>query len=126
MKSYILIAEDDRFYANIYTIKLTKEGYDVAIVENGQEALDKIKQKVPSLLLLDLVMPVMDGYQTLEAIHKDKTIPKFPILVLTNLSQDDDIARALSLGATDYIVKTNVSIQEVIAKIKTFFRPSHS
>lgn len=117
-KPYILVAEDDKFYANIYRSKFTKEGFDVLVVQNGDEVLREIKLKKPDILLLDLIMPVKDGFEVLEALQKDEDMRKIKVIVLSNLSQEEDTQRALKLGAKDYFVKANISIQEVIERVK--------
>jgi DNA-binding response OmpR family regulator len=117
-KPYILVAEDDKFYANIYRSKFTKEGFDVLVVQNGDEVLREIKLKKPDLLLLDLIMPVKDGFEVLEALQKDEEMRGVKVIVLSNLSQEEDTQRALKLGAKDYFVKANISIQEVIERVK--------
>jgi len=115
--SYILVAEDDKFLANAYRMKLTKAGFDVTIARDGQEALDEIKKKIPDCMLLDLVMPVKDGFAVLEEIKKDEKMAHVPIIVASNLGQKEDIDRALSLGAKECIVKSNMSLESIIAKI---------
>lgn len=115
--SYILVAEDDKFLANAYRMKLTKAGFDVTIARDGQEALDEIKKKIPDCMLLDLVMPVKDGFAVLEELKKDEKMAHVPIIVASNLGQKEDIDRALSLGAKECIVKSNMSLESIIAKI---------
>lgn len=115
---YILVSEDDRFYANIYSSKLVKEGYQVAIAGDGQTTLDMARAAKPDLLLLDLIMPVKDGFETLKEIRKDPNLRDLKVIVLTNLGQEEDIKRVKELGVIDYLVKTNVSIHTVVDKIK--------
>lgn len=116
----ILVAEDDNFYANIYKMKLMKEGYEVLVVGNGSWVMKTLEKRKPKLIVLDLVMPVMDGFVTLEKIKENKEYKDIKILVLTNLGQEEDAKRAMSLGADDYLVKTNTSIQEVMKKIHKY------
>lgn len=117
---FILVAEDDRFYANIYRIKLTKEGYEVAVVGNGAMALALAQRKTPDLILLDLIMPVKDGFETLKELKADPKLKDVKVLVLSNLGQVDDIQKARDLGAVDYLIKSNVSIHEVVEKVKKY------
>ena len=116
-KKYILVAEDDRFYAKIYQTKLVKEGYDVSVVPDGEQALQAARQRKPDLILLDLIMPVKDGFETLEELKADKNLADVTVVILSSLGQDEDAKRALSLGAKDYFVKTNVTIYDMIRKI---------
>ena len=121
-QKFILVAEDDRFYANIYRTKLAKENYEVAVVGNGAMALALAQRKKPDLILLDLIMPVKDGFETLKELKADPKLADVKVVVLTNLEQADDIKRAKDLGAVDYIVKSNVSIHEVVEKVKELIK----
>jgi len=113
----ILIAEDDQFLASAYRVKLTKAGFDVKIAGDGQEALKILETFVPDLILLDLMMPVKDGFSTLEDLKKNDTYKNIPVIVASNLGQKEDIDKAKGLGATDYIVKSDVALDALIAKI---------
>src|SRR3989344_1593363 len=117
-KKFILVAEDDNFYANIYKIKLAKEGFDVAVVGNGDWVMKFVQKQTPDLILLDLVMPVMDGFETLKNLKENPKTKQIPVICLSSLGQDEDVQKAKKIGAIDYLIKTNVSIQEVVAKIK--------
>ncbi|MBI5414936.1 response regulator [Candidatus Peregrinibacteria bacterium] len=117
-KGYILIAEDEVDYAEIYEFKLKNEGYEVLVVPNGEITLQKIREKKPDLLLLDIMMPIKDGFEVLEDIKKDSVFANLKVIVLSNLGQKDEIERAKDLGAVDYIVKSNTSFQDVINKVK--------
>jgi DNA-binding response OmpR family regulator len=117
-KKIILVAEDDAFYGNVFKTKLSKEGYDVIITENGKKALEVARDKTPDLILLDLVMPEMDGFETLQTLKSDDKLKGVPVIVLSNLGQDSDIDKAKQLGAKDYFVKSNVSIQKVVEIVK--------
>jgi len=114
-----LVAEDDKYYGKIYKAKLNKEGLDVTVAINGKLALEEAAKRKPDLMLLDLVMPVMDGFETLKTLKADPNLKTVKVVVLSNLGQDEDIQKAKDLGAADYIVKSNVSISELVAKIKT-------
>jgi len=118
-KKTILVVEDDRFYGNICKVKLSKEGYNVAVMNNGAWALKAIAEKKPDLILLDLVMPEMDGFETLKAIKSDPSSAKIPVIVLTNLGQPEDIKKAMDLGAIDYMVKTIIPIQKMVEKVRS-------
>lgn len=115
---YVLVVEDDPFYSKIYKTKLAKEKIDSQLVSNGNEALKAVKALRPGLILLDLIMPGKDGFETLAELKADPAVKDVPVIVLSNLSQDEDIRRIMSLGAAEYLVKANVPIQEVIDKVK--------
>jgi DNA-binding response OmpR family regulator len=117
---YILVGEDDKFYGKIYLTKFPKEGLDVKVVTDGQQVLDELKARRPDLLLLDMVMPVKDGFAVLSEIHKDPGLSDLKVIVLSSLGQEEDTKKAIELGANDYIVKTNVSIGEIVDKVKSF------
>lgn len=115
---YVLVVEDDPFYSKIYKTKLAKEKIESQIVSNGNEALKAVKELVPGLILLDLIMPGKDGFETLAELKSDPVLQGIPVIVLSNLSQEEDIQRIMDLGAAEYLVKANVPIQEVIDKVK--------
>lgn len=120
VQPHILVAEDDKLYAKVYQNKLSKEGYLVTVVSNGIEAIKKISEIKPSLVLLDLIMPEMDGFEVLRRLKSNPETKSIHILVMSNLGQDSDIAKAKELGAEDYFVKSNVSITELMEKIKLY------
>ena len=119
----VLIAEDDRFLMKMGQAKLTKGGYEVIPAVNGDEALSKAKKEKPDIILLDIIMPQKNGFEVLELLRKDKKFKKTPILILSNLGQESDIKRGKELGATDYIVKSNMSISEVLKKVESYVKP---
>ena len=115
----ILIVEDDIFLGNAYRVKLSKEGFDATVLTDGEEALTFLESTIPDLILLDLMMPIKDGFSTLEDIRKNPDWKEIPIIITSNLGQTEDISRGMSLGATDYIVKSNIPLSELIIKINT-------
>lgn len=116
---FVLVAEDDPFYANIYKTKLKKEGIDAEVVVNGDAAMAAVKKRKPALILCDLIMPGKDGFALLKEIKADPKLADVKVIVLSNLSQEEDIRRAKELGAAEYLVKARIPIQEVIDKIKS-------
>jgi two-component system alkaline phosphatase synthesis response regulator PhoP len=117
----ILVAEDDKFLSNAYRIKLVKLGYDVIIVSDGEQVMHYLHDNaVPDLLLLDLIMPVKDGFDTLREIKEKSGMKKFPIIVASNLGEGEDIKKAKELGAVDYIIKSDLSLQELADKIHSY------
>lgn len=116
---YVMVVEDDPFYLKIYKTKLAKENINAELANNGDEAIKVIREKgQPSLMLLDLIMPGKDGFETLAEIKGNPEMKDIPVIVLSNLSQEEDIKRIMDLGALDYLIKANTPIQEVINRLK--------
>jgi DNA-binding response OmpR family regulator len=118
VKPKILIAEDDSFICRAYKEGLTKAGFEIAIAHNGNEAIEKIKSAKPDLVLLDLVMPDKNGFEVLEELKMNGTLKKTSVIVLSNLSQESDFKQVKDLGAADYLVKSNLSMKQVIEKVR--------
>jgi len=118
----ILIVEDDHFLAFLLRAKLEKEKFAVRHVTDGEEALKLIKSEIPDLIVLDLIMPRLSGFELLEIISIDPQYNKIPIIILTNLGQDEDIEKAKRLGAVQYFVKARTSIDELVAAIKSYLK----
>jgi DNA-binding response OmpR family regulator len=116
-KKMILLVEDDAFVSDIYQTKISSEGFDMMVAENGLEAIKRLEEKIPDLILLDIVMPYMDGIDTLKKIKAEEKWKKIPIILLTNLSEKDKIKEALEIGATDYLIKSHFTPSEVISKV---------
>ena len=120
MKKRILVAEDEKPIARALTLKLKKAGFDVFTAFDGQQTLDILEKNKIDLILLDLIMPVIDGFTVLEEINKKKI--KVKIFITSNLGQQSDIDKAEKLGVTDFFVKANVSIAEIIKKVEDVFK----
>lgn len=114
----ILLVEDDSFLSNIYQTKFTKEGYQVALAGDGEEALKAVKTKKPDIVLLDVLLPKLDGFAVLEKLKKDPETKDIPVILLTNLGQRDDVDRGLQLGAADYLIKAHFKPSETVEKVK--------
>ncbi|HEY4499580.1 MAG TPA: response regulator [Candidatus Paceibacterota bacterium] len=114
----ILLIEDDQFLSSLLHNRIQKEGFEVELVKDGGAALAALKKSQPDLILLDLILPGKSGFEVMEDIKADPQIPKTPIIIISNLGQDSDIARGKELGATDYLVKANISIDFLIGKVK--------
>jgi len=112
--------DDEKPLARALELKLTFEGLSATTVFNGVEAIKAIKSEEYDLVLLDLVMPQQDGFKVLETIHELKL--KTPVIVSSNLSQEEDIARAKALGAVDYFVKSDTTLAEIVEKIKEYLK----
>ncbi|MCA9364838.1 MAG: response regulator [Candidatus Moranbacteria bacterium] len=114
----ILLVEDDNFIVDIYQKKLGEVGYQVTVANNGQEAIDALKKEKPDVMLLDLVMPYMDGFEVLEAMKKEGMTDEISVILLTNLSQKEDVEKGMESGAKDYLIKSHFTPSEVVEKIK--------
>jgi CheY-like chemotaxis protein len=119
-KVKVLVAEDDRFLSSLLKAKLQKEGFEVKTVFDGEEAVQAVKEWPPDIILLDLIMPKVSGFEFLETVSIDPQYNRTPIIVLTNLGQDGDRERAKQLGVVEYFVKSQISIEEVIAAVRNF------
>ncbi|MCB9823138.1 response regulator [Candidatus Nomurabacteria bacterium] len=117
-KPKILFVEDDNSLAEIYTMRLKAEGFDVSHVENGEDALSEAIKYKPDLVLLDAMMPKISGFDVLDILRNTPETANVIIIMLTALSQPKDKERAESLGVDDYLVKSQVVIADVIAKIR--------
>lgn len=117
-EKFVLVVEDDPFYSKIYKTKLAKENIHAEIVSNGNEAIKLSREKLPSLVLLDLIMPGKDGFETLAELKADPTLKSVPVIILSNLSQEEDIKKVMDLGASEYLIKANVPISQVVEKVK--------
>lgn len=114
----ILIVEDDQFLRDLFVMKLKKEKAIVIESDDGENALEKIKSEMPDLVLLDIVLPKMGGFDVLKKSKEDKNTNKIPIILLTNLGQDFDMEKGLKLGAAAYIIKAHFNPSEIIKKIQ--------
>ncbi len=113
----ILIVEDERPLSHALEMKLKSQGYETKVVTNGQEAIAELKATPYDLALLDLIMPVMDGFGVLTEIKNLGM--KTPVIVLSNLGQEEDRAKTKELGAIDYFVKSNTPISDIVARVKS-------
>lgn len=114
----ILLVEDDEFLAELYATKLTLEGFKVSLAKDGEKGLKLVKEEKPDLILLDIILPKMDGFELLSAIKSDSALKSIPVILLTNLSQKDEVKKGLDLGANDYLIKAHFMPSEVVKKIK--------
>lgn len=117
-KPKILMIEEDRFLRKIYRDKFSRLGFEFLEATNGEEGLNKIIYEKPDVVILDLMLPQKNGFDVLIDIKRNKNTQAIPVIILSNLGQESDIKRGLSLGAKDYLVKTEVSLSEVVEKAK--------
>ena len=118
----ILVAEDDKFLANALRVKFTKASFEVKLVTDGVEAIEALKTFTPDVILLDLIMPKKDGFEVLKELRGNQNWKNIPVVVASNLGQKEDADKAKSLGAREYLVKTDLSIGEIVEKVKTLAR----
>ena len=118
MNKKILIVEDDSFLQGLASTKLEKEGFTVSGASNSDEAMKLLGSDTPDLILLDLVLPGMDGFGILKMIREDAKTAAIPVIVFSNLSEEKDIKHAKDLGATDYMIKSNFTLDELADRIK--------
>ncbi len=121
MKS-ILLVEDDPFLVDIYVTRLKEEEYEIRVAENGEKALKELKKKKPDLLLLDIVLPKMDGWQLLEKMTEDNKLKKVKVVILSNLGEKDEIKKGFDLGIVEYLVKANYTPTEVVEEVKKILK----
>ena len=118
MEANILIVEDDKFLRELISRKLLSEGFKIEEAIDGEEGLAKAKEVKPDLILLDLILPGLDGFEVLRRIKDNPSTSSIPVLILSNLGQKDEIEKGLSLGAVDFLVKAHFTPEEIVAKIK--------
>ena len=118
MPKTILVVEDDKFLRELITRKLSEEGYNTIEAVDGEDGARKIKEEMPDLVLLDLILPGMDGFEVLASIKQDPKTSPVPIIVFSNLGQTEDVEKGMKLGAIDYMVKAHFTPVEIIEKVK--------
>ena len=116
MAKKVLLIEDEEIILKLLQKKLIDEDYNVLIARNGEQGLKMIKKIKPDIILLDIIMPKMNGFEVMEEISKDSSIKKIPIIIISNSGQETELSRAKELGANDWLVKTEFNPQEVIKR----------
>jgi len=122
MAKTILIIEDDKFLRELISRKLTGEGFDVLEAVDGEDGIKKIKEGKPDLVLLDLILPGIDGFEVLAKLRDDAEISSIPVIILSNLGQREEVEKGLKLGAIDYLIKAHFTPGEIIEKIKNILK----
>ncbi|MBN1325388.1 response regulator [Candidatus Falkowbacteria bacterium] len=123
-KAKILLIEDDTFLVEMYMTKFELEGFSVISAEDGQKGLEMVKKENPDIILLDILMPKMDGFAVLDALKKDKATANIPVVLLTNLGQKEDVKKGFEKGAVGYLIKAHFMPSEVVDKIKKILKES--
>lgn len=119
MAKKILIIEDDKFLRELIARKLKREGYETSEAVDGEEGFKKIKTETPDLVLLDLILPGIDGFEVLSKMKDDVAVSQIPVIILSNLGQKEDVDRGLKLGAIDYLIKAHFTPGEIIEKVRS-------
>lgn len=114
----ILLVEDETSVREVLKRKLIQDGFDTQVAEDGEEAIASLDKVIPDLILLDVIMPKMNGFDFLEKIRSDKRYNDIPVIIISNLEGDNDRATGKNLGITDYIVKSNISLRELMSLIR--------
>ncbi|MDB4939907.1 MAG: hypothetical protein JWO40_332 [Candidatus Doudnabacteria bacterium] len=117
-KFKVLIVDDEELLVGVYHQGLEFAGYEVESASNGLEAIEKIQRTHPDMILLDLLMPGMDGFGVLKNIKQNKELKEIPIIVLSNLSEDANKSESMRLGAVDFVIKSDISPSQLVDKIK--------
>ena len=119
MTKKVFIIDDDAFLLDMYAVKFRESGFDVEVASSGAEAFEKIKNGLaPDVILLDIVMPGMDGFDFLKKIRAEGLTPQSLVVILTNLGQKEDVEKGMAFGVKDYVIKAHHTPSEVVVKIK--------
>lgn len=120
IRNRILLVEDDLALLKIYSNKLKANNFEVLVATTGNEGLHKALTEKPDIILLDIILPEKDGFMVLENIKNNDETKDIPVIILSNLGQEPDIKRGKELGAEDYLVKSNVSLIDLVSKVKKY------
>lgn len=118
----ILLVEDDSFLSDIYVTKFEEAGYIIDLADNGREGLRRAGELMPDLILLDIILPKMNGLEVLAALKNDAKTKNIPIVILSNLSADEDVKKGLEIGADAYLIKSQFTPSEVVAKVEEILK----
>ncbi|MBI3956429.1 MAG: response regulator [Candidatus Kerfeldbacteria bacterium] len=118
----ILLIEDDEMIATMYQTKFTMEGMTIQTAADGAIGLDKARELAPDIILLDIILPKLDGFSVLKELKDDPNLKAIPVILLSNLGQDDDVKKGKDLGADDYFIKSNHTPAEIVAKVKEMLK----
>lgn len=117
-KIKILLVEDDSFLLGMYATKFEMENFKVIMAEDGEKAVRLALKEAPDIILLDIILPKINGFEVLRRLKADPATAKIPVILLTNLSQQDEVEQGLKMGAEDYLIKAHFMPSEVVDKIK--------
>ena len=117
-QTHVLLVEDDTFLAGIYQKKFEMEGFKISVAGDGEKGLADAKKKKPDIVLLDILLPKLDGFGVLAKLKAEAATKKIPVILLTNLGQKDDVEKGLEAGAVDYLIKAHFKPSEVVEKVR--------
>ena len=121
-KSLILLAEDNKLLSSALKANLNSCGFSVITAFDGNETIDKMKKQKPDLLLLDILLPVKNGFEVLEEVKDDKEINSIPVIIMSNLGEEENMEKAKALGAKEYLVKSNFTMVEILPVLKKYLK----
>jgi DNA-binding response OmpR family regulator len=116
----ILFIEDDPLIIKIYTTRLTKDGHEVFAAENGEEGIKKAIEIIPDIVVLDVMMPRMDGFEVLKKIRENEKLKDKPVIMYSNLNNEEEMERARHMGVNEFLIKANLSPSQMVGKIKQY------
>lgn len=116
----ILIIEDDKFLRDLLSRKLQEEKFEIVTAIDGEEGIKKTNEEKPDMVLLDLILPSINGFEVLKKVKENPKTSAIPVIILSNLGQREDVERALNGGAKDYLIKANFTLDEILEKIKKY------
>ncbi len=119
-KKTIMIIEDDPFLVKAYRFVFEKEALDIWVAQDGQQAIDMLKKEPPAIVLLDLMLPGVSGFDVLAAIRINENWKNVPVMIISNLGQASDVQKGKDMGAVDYMVKANTDISDIVQRVKHF------
>jgi len=119
-KKKILLIEDDSFISQMYSMKFRQLPFDFLVAKDGAQGLEMIKKEKPDLVLLDIILPEIDGFEVLRILKEDPELRSIPVVLLTNLGQQENTQKGMAMGAKDYIIKAHSTPQEVVDKVISY------
>tara|TARA_B100001964_G_C13895301_1_gene449117 strand:- start:160 stop:564 length:405 start_codon:yes stop_codon:yes gene_type:complete len=119
-KGKILFIDDDNFLRKVYDSELRENGYEVILAADGKEGVNKAKLEKPDLIILDMILPIMNGFEVLTTLKNNNETNSIPVIILSNLGQDIDKKKGIDLGAVDYLVKDDTTLNIIVSKINEY------
>jgi DNA-binding response OmpR family regulator len=116
--AHVVLIEDDLFLGNIASEKVRSAGFEIAFYTTAEDALREIEKRKPDVILLDIVLPKMDGYEFLKLVKENDALKSIPVIILSNLGSQDEIEKGLNLGAVSYLVKSNITPDDIVERVR--------